>query len=446
MRILPRLVRSLALLALLGAGNGASAQADCGHYALVSGYFSNNVHVYDGCSGAFLRLLDPEQGRLRGAQATRVGPDGLLWVVSERSNQVHRYRSDDFSFVDSPIDVGTGFDITGIAFSGDDGVYASGYASSTVRLYHLDGTLQSTPVPSNAGVFGPDNGMTLGPDGMLYVPGFDSHNVLRYNPTNGASSVIVPADSGGLRNARGILFRPDGATFLVTGEGSGQINEYRSSDGGFVRTLASALSGPTGMAFGPDGDLVVVTSAGVLRLDPASGARRNVLVAPLAGGLRGPTFITFLPKAEGLDTTQIGSQFWISGAGRLEGNRVVVDMTSTTGPAFGAGYDPADVVAKRWGRLDIDFTSCTTATLRWTSNGSDGAGFGSGGYPLTRFLPGAGAQRCMAAGFAQSPPEDWLQGTWSGGASRNGEGLTLEYFNASTIVVAWFTHRPAGVP
>lgn len=445
MRILPTLARTLALLAL-AAGTAAHAQTDCSHYALVSGYFSNNVHIYDGCSGAFLRLLDTEQGRLRGAQAARVGPDGMLWVVSERTNQVHRYRSDNFGFVDSPIDVGAGFDITGIAFRGDNGVYASGYGSSTVRLYGLDGTLQSTPVPSNAGVFGPDNGMTLGPDGLLYVPGYDSHNVLRHDPATGTSTVLVPANSGGLVNARGILFRPGGATFLVTGEGSGQINEYRSSDGGFVRTMAAGLTRPTGMAYGPDGALVVATNLGVMRLDPESGANRDMLINPLAGGLRGPTFITFLPKTGGLDTSQIGSQFWISGAGRLEGRRVVVDMLSTTGPTFGPDYDPADVVATRWGRLDIDFTSCTTATLQWTSEGDDSAGFGSGSYPLTRFLPGAGAQRCLDEGFAQSPADDWLQGTWSGGASRNGEGLTLEYFDASTIVVAWFTHRPAAAP
>jgi hypothetical protein len=126
---------------------------------------------------------------------------------------------------------------------------------------------------------------------------------------------------------------------------------------------------------------------------------------------------------------------------------VVIDaMLSTTGPAFGNDYDPQTVVARRWGQLTIDFTSCTEATLRWSSSDADSAGFGSGSYPLTRFLPGAGAQRCTDAGFAHSPPDDWLQGTWSGGASRSGEGLMLEYYDASTVVVAWFTHRPLGSP
>ena len=66
-----------------------------------------------------------------------------------------------------------------------------------------------------------------------------------------------------------------------------------------------------------------------------------------------------------------------------------------------------------------------------------------GGYALSRLLPGAGLDRCNAVGFAQSPPEDWLNGIWSGGASRTGEGFVFEYVNPTTVAVAWFTHRPA---
>jgi hypothetical protein len=62
MRSLPPFLRHLVSTALLLAAGAANAQSDCSHYALVSGYFSNNVHVYDGCSGAFLRLLDPQAG------------------------------------------------------------------------------------------------------------------------------------------------------------------------------------------------------------------------------------------------------------------------------------------------------------------------------------------------------------------------------------------------
>lgn len=426
----------------LAVATRATAQADCSHYVLVSGYFSN-VHIYDGCSGAFLRVLDAEPNRLRGPQAIQIGPDGALWVVSELTAKVHRYRADDFGFLSSPIDVGPLFGLTGIAFRGSSELYAGGYESSTVRVYGLDGALRSTPVPASAGVRGPDNGLTFGPDGLLYVPGYDSHNVLRHDPATGQNSIIVAAGSGGLRNARGILFRPDGATFLVSAEGSGQILEYRRDTGAFVRELARGLSRPTGMTWGPEGSLVVASQAGVLRLDPANGASRGVLVAPASGGLSGPTYVAFVPKAAAVDRSHIGSQFWISGAGRLDARRLVVDdIYSSTGAAFGSDFDAADVVSRRWGRLEIEFTGCGEAMLRWESSGSDSAGFGSGGYALTRFIPGPGTQRCEQAGFAQSPPEDWLQGTWWGGEARSGEGLIFEYVNATTVVATWFTYRP----
>jgi hypothetical protein len=445
MQSLSSLFRAFALLLLAAVAAPASAQSECSHYALVSGY-NSNVHIYDGCSGAFLRILDAQEGRLAGAQALKIGPDGRLWVVSEQTAQVHRYRADDFSFVDTPINVGSAFGLTGIAFRGSDTVYACGYDSSTVRSYGLDGSLQATPVPATTGVRGFDNGMTFGPDNLLYVPGYDTHNILRHDPATGTSSVLVAAGSGGLRNSRGILFRPDGATFLVSSEGSGQILEYRRDNGSLVRELARGITRPTGMAFAPDGSLAVAFQTGVVRLDPDTGAVRGNLVSGFAGGLIGPTYVTFLPKAIEVDRSQVGTQFWISGAGRLDGRRLVVDsMLSTTGPAFGADFDPQDAVSKRWGQLIFDFNSCTTGTVQWNSTGDNSARFGSGSFPIGRLLAAPGVQRCLDAGFAQSSPEDWLAGVWSGGAVRSGEGFVFEYINANTVVAAWFTHRPASV-
>lgn len=428
-------------LALAAIAEPARAQAECGHYLLVSGYFSN-VHLYDGCSGAFLRILDSQPGRLAGPQAIRTGPDGQLWVVSETTARVNRYRSDDFSYLDSPISVGGGFGVTGITFRGDE-IYVGGYNANTVRRYGLDGSLLSTPVPVTNGFRGVDNGMTFGPDGKLYVPGYDTHNVLRHDPATGQNAILVPASTGGLRNSRGILFRPGGETFLLTAEGSGQILEFRSDTGALVRELRSGLPRPTGMAWGPDGSLVVAVASRVVRLDPDTGADRGVLVGNGSGGLNGATFVAFVAKDQGIDASQVGTQFWITGAGRREARRVLVDdVLSTTGPAFGGDFDPADRVIKRWGALEFEFTSCSTATVTWDSSGNDSAGFGSGNYALVRLLSTPGYLRCVEDGFEQAAPEDWLHGTWYGGPARGGEGFTFEYVNDALIAVAWFTHRP----
>ena len=76
----------LAALTLIVASATTSAQS-CSRHLLVSGYFSNNVAIYDACNGAYLRQLEVA-GRIQGAQAVRLNPaDGLIYVVSEGNDQ-----------------------------------------------------------------------------------------------------------------------------------------------------------------------------------------------------------------------------------------------------------------------------------------------------------------------------------------------------------------------
>ena len=188
-------MRALFGLALLSLAATAAAQTPCSHRVLVSGYRSN-VHIYDACTGVFERTLDPQAGRLQGAQAIRLGPDGAIWVVSEVTAQAHRYDAADFHYLDTPIAVGAGYGITGLAFR-DGQAWTGGYEGNTVRVYDLDGQLQATPVSGVAAVRGFDNGLTFGPDGMLYVPGYDTDNVLRHDPATGQNTAIRAASCSG---------------------------------------------------------------------------------------------------------------------------------------------------------------------------------------------------------------------------------------------------------
>src|SRR5689334_6585559 len=87
-----------ALIALLAAGVSTTSEGACPSRLLVSGFFTT-VHVYDACTGAYLRDLD-DHARLAGAQAIRIGPDGLICVVSEETSSIHRYRPDTLAYVD----------------------------------------------------------------------------------------------------------------------------------------------------------------------------------------------------------------------------------------------------------------------------------------------------------------------------------------------------------
>ena len=191
----------VALLALAGTLD-AAAQA-CGSRLFLSG-FTSTVHVYDACTGAYLRNLDSGT-RLRGPMAVRLGPDGFIYVVSERGGEVHKYRNDTLEYAGVFVTI-PNIDPTGLAFDAAGVAYVASYRNSTVYRFNRAGGGLGPAFPSlSSGLQGADNGMTFGPDGNLYIPGYDSANVVRWNPTTGVTSVAVPTRTAGLLFTRGLL-------------------------------------------------------------------------------------------------------------------------------------------------------------------------------------------------------------------------------------------------
>jgi hypothetical protein len=89
------------------------------------------------------------------------------------------------------------------------------------------------------------------------------------------------------------------ADLFVSSRNTSSVLEYNGATGTFVRTFASGgvLSGPQGLAFGPNGDLFVSSGGtnSVLEYNGATG----VFVRTFASGgvLSGPTFLAFSPAA-----------------------------------------------------------------------------------------------------------------------------------------------------
>src|SRR5690606_12794002 len=341
----------------------------------------------------------------------------------------------------------------GVAFGADGDVYLGGYNSDSVlRFDGRTAAAKGEVVRRGDGANGVDNGLVFGPDGKLYVPGFDSHNVLRWDPATGRSEVFIPSRSGGLFRTRGILFEPDGSGVLVSSEGSREILRFHR-DGRFDRVLARFDFGPNGMAYAADGSLLVTGFGGdrVLRLDARSGTVLGTVVPTGQGGLRGATFLAILPpeaETNEPDAEQIGSQYWLTGAGPAQAGLLEVDLHSSHGGAFGADLDPAPGPRARWGSLRISFSGCDSAQLSWTSSGPDSAGFGDGGYALQRIAGNPASAQCHAEGFDPAAGPAFMAGTRYGGAARSGEGLFLDVLVDGTVLVAWFAHRPpaAGLP
>ena len=105
---------------------------------LVSAYVSDDVSLFAHPGGAPLGELGPG-GALNGAQATRVGPDGFLYVANEEADDVVRYDRTTGAFVDVFVAAGSGGldGPTGITWGPDGDLYVVSITDSAVyRISH----------------------------------------------------------------------------------------------------------------------------------------------------------------------------------------------------------------------------------------------------------------------------------------------------------------------
>jgi len=407
--------------------------------ALVSGYFNNNVLVYDACAGTLIGPLD-NANRISGPQTITARPDGLLYVVSENNGRILRYDRNTLAFVDTFIDTGAAFRPISIAFDPAGDLYVAGFDADSVRVYDGDtGALKSTPIAARAGgLDGPEVGMAFGPDGLLYIPSYYTNSVLRFDPSNGAITTFIAANAGGLRRPRGLIFEGNG-NVLIGGEGNNQIQRFNAS--GASQGVFAAVTAPAGMKRTSDGRLFVTSGSSVRVFDANTGASQGVVFQPEAsGGLNGATNVEAMTAI--VDTTQVGSQYWVVGTGQATGKVLEIEMTSATGTLFGAAFNADDVALKRWGKMRVEFTSCTTANFSWDSSGDNSARFGTGGYALDLLLAGQSASNCLTQGFANITTPDFMNGTWVGDEDRDGEGVMISVTPTGLALMTMFTHRP----
>ena len=224
--------------------------AQCGDQLLVSDYTANQVHVFDGCDGSYLRGLDT-QGVLRGPQAIVDGNDGFLYVVSEENNRVVRFRRDDLGYHDTLISSTTGLGglsaPTGLALDSNGNLLVAGFASDNiVRFDRSTGNpLGTFATLAGAGLDGPDAGLLVRM-GQLYVPNFENSTISVLDLETGAlDSQILSDGSPRLNNPRVLVSDPQTQDIYLSNWGSSQIIRI-AADG--TRSALAGVFRPSGLA------------------------------------------------------------------------------------------------------------------------------------------------------------------------------------------------------
>ncbi|MCA9061894.1 MAG: DUF2341 domain-containing protein [Planctomycetaceae bacterium] len=236
-----------------------------------------------------------------------IGPDGLLYVSSESSNNVVRFNPATGALVDTFVAAGSGglSEAAALAFGADGNLYVADYAANRILRFDGDtGAFLSVFVTAGSGGLTSPYSMTFGPDGHLYVGSYTGHSIRRYNGTTGQFiDTFVAGSTGGLNKPEGLLFGPDGHLY-VTSFGTNTVLRFNGNSGAlidaFIPAGAGGLSNPTGLAFGPDGHLYVgdYADGAILRFDAATGQFIDEYVDGGTGGLTQPVSLTFLPNLQ----------------------------------------------------------------------------------------------------------------------------------------------------
>ena len=286
---------------------GSVTADECPTRLLVSGHGSDNVHVFDACSGRFTRLLD-SAGRIDGAQGIAEDDQERLYLASEENGRILRYRADNLAFIDVFVGPGGLAPLrvkrpTGVAVGPDGDVYVAGFNSDDIVRLDPDTGRELRHYPLHtAGLSGPDAGIAFLPDGRLLVPGFESDNLIALDPETGETQRPLESIQPGLSRPRTIRVDPIANRILISSWGSNRVIAFEMDEKIASEVLRTPR--PTGFLQGPDGGWLVTSDAdSTLHEFDAVGRRIGEWSHDNTGGLSGATFIHRLEVSTTLPQT-----------------------------------------------------------------------------------------------------------------------------------------------
>jgi len=198
---------------------------------------------------------EPFASGIVNATSMALGPDGDLYVSSRFEGAVYRVRQDG-THEQIASDLGVA---CGLAFDADGWLYVGDRSGTIFRVRDGHATPFATLPPSVAAFH-----LAMSPDGELFVSGptLGSYDHV-HRITRDGEVRAVPTPFG---RPQGLAFSPDGKLHVIDAL-AGASGLYRLDDADASPQLVVSGSALIGVAFGPNGELVVASNETVYRFD-----------------------------------------------------------------------------------------------------------------------------------------------------------------------------------
>lgn len=198
---------------------------------------------------------EPFASGIVNATSLAVGPDGLLYVSSRFEGSVYRVKEDG-SHEQVASDLGVA---CGIAFDAEGAMYVGDRSGTIFRVRDGQASAFAT-IPASVAAFH----LAMSAEQELFVtaPTLNAYDyVYRIDRQGGVQPLPSP-----LGRPQGLAFGPDGTLHVVDALAGGS-GVYRFA--AFDRPPELVVSGPAlvGIAFGPDGEMVVTSNETAYRFD-----------------------------------------------------------------------------------------------------------------------------------------------------------------------------------
>ena len=318
---------------------------------LVSNFNSGRIERYDSETGQFIGTF---ASGIPGPTRMKLGPDGLLYVLSaSASARAKRFLLDgtfvdDFTSIGLPGCLGMDWDERGY-------LYISSYEWQLVRVFDTRGIDQGNFV--NTHLNGPTN-IWFDGNGDLLVVDYDAGVVVRFDQTGTYRGNFIE----GLSQAEGVAFLPDG-NILIGNGGTGSVKSF-TPQGAFVQDFVESRSGglirPNALAVISE---TITINAGMndAWYNPATDGQGFLITVLPDHDEIFLAWFTFDAERPAEDIPAILGEpghRWLTAQGEIEGNQAQLTLYLTHGGVFDAPDPPAKTDLDGYGSMTLRFDSC----------------------------------------------------------------------------------------